>query len=307
MKRETLKATACRTAAYALAISAAAVLAAAVQAEDKEPIKHRFLMYDEGRGILHYVDERDAAKDWKLQLPKDDLETKKLVQDVKVPGVGGVFSARRRADGFTVLGANAAGVQVLELDKDNKLVRKMKVPGASNLRMIRLTSDGGVVCAEQKGMIEVAFDDKAPNGCKVVKTIPLPRAQNAFMALKKDDGSYLLSGGYAHAVFDFGPDGALRKEYMVKDPPKGVDLHFFAGIQVLKNGNIVACNWTGHEPQDSAKGWQLLEFSPDGALVWHWHNPAQAGTAINIAILDDLDENAFLDDSSGVLKAVPAK
>ncbi len=49
------------------------------------------------------------------------------------------------------------------------------------------------------------------------------------------------------------------------------------------------------------------EFAPDGTLVWHWHNAEQAGTLINIVILDDLNENQFLDDSSGEMKAVPAK
>jgi hypothetical protein len=299
---------------------------AALRAEEKDPVKHRFLMYDESRGLLHYVDQRDSSKDWKLELPRAirdfqpigdhrlmiaqpfgysvyDLQTRKSVEDVRVPDLGDGMSARRRADGATVIGANyKGGVQVVELDKENKVARRMTVPEAKNLRMIRLASDGHVLLAEQKGLIEVAFDAAAPNGGKIVQSLPLPRGANAFMALKRDDGSVLLSGGYAHAVFEFGPDGKLRKEFEVKDGPKGVDFHFFAGIQVLKNGNIVACNWTGHDAKDSTKGWQLVEFAPDGTVVWHWHDAERAGTAINIAILDDLDENKFLDDASGTLK-----
>jgi hypothetical protein len=99
----------------------------------------------------------------------------------------------------------------------------------------------------------------------------------------------------------------LRKTFALKDPPKGAGPLFFAGFQLLKNGNLVGCNWTGHGPKDSAKGWQLLEFAPDGSLVWHYHNPERAGTLINIAILDHLDQNLLLDDSSGELKAVPGK
>ena len=237
-----------------------------------------------------------------------DLAARKSVEDVRVPDLGDGMSARRRADGATVIGANyKGGVQVVELDKENKVARRMAFPEVKTLRMIRLASDGDVLLAEQKGLTEVAFDAQAPGGGKIVRSIPLPRGANAFMALKRDDGSILLSGGYAHAVFEFGPDGKLRKEFEVKDGPKGVDFHFFAGIQVLKNGDIVACNWTGHDAKDSAKGWQLVEFAPDGTVVWHWHDAERAGTAINVTILDDLDENTFLDDASGTLKAGQGK
>jgi hypothetical protein len=310
-----------------------AVLAApaAARAEEKEPLRHRFLLYDEGRAILHYVDERDPAKDWKLPLPRTlrdfqlvgnhrvivaqgfgysiyDLETKKLVEDVRVPGFGGGISARRRADGTMVLGANVKeGVAVYELDKANAVTRKMTVPSVKTLRMLRLAADGNVLLAEEKGLTEVAFDAQEASGGKIVRSIPLPSGRNAFMALKRADGSYLLSGGFAHILFDLAPDGKLRREYTVKDAPKGVEFLFYAGFQVLKNGNLVVCNWTGHGPQDSTKGWQLVEFAPDGTLVWHYHSPERAGTALNVIVLDDLDENAFLDDSDGVLKAVPAK
>jgi hypothetical protein len=217
------------------------------------------------------------------------------------------MSARRRADGFTVLGANAAGVQIFELDKENKVTRKMTVPNAGNLRMIRLTPEGTVLLSEDKGMIEAAFDAQDPKGCKVVKTIPLPHDRNAFMSLKKADGGYLVGGGFAKALCDFDKDGKLLKEFNLKAAPAGAGPLFFAGFQVLKNGNTVCCNWTGHGPQDSTKGWQVVEFSPDGAIVWHYHNPERAGTLVNIEVLDDLDENTFLDDTSGVLKPVTAK
>jgi len=288
----------------------------------------RFLLYDESRGILHYVNQRDPAKDWELNLGhalRDfqlignhqfiiaqgfgysvwDLQTRKLVQDIHVPDLGGGISARRRADGATVIGANARdGVLVVELDKQNAVARRATFPGVKTLRMLRLASDGNVLLAEESGLTEVAFDAQAPGGGKVVRRIPLPHDRNAFMALKKEDGSYVLSGGFAKALFEFAPDGKLRREFALKDAPAAAGPLFFAGFQVLKNGNIVVCNWTGHGAQDSAKGWQLVEFAADSSLVWHWHEPNRAGTALNIVVLDGLDENAFLDDSSGVLQAV---
>ena len=150
-----------------------------------EEIKHRFLAYDEGRAQLHYVNQHSPDKDWKLQLSKTlrdfqvigggkvivaqpfgysvyNLATRELVKDVKVPEFDGGISARRRAHGETVLGANVeGGVCVVELDKENKVVRKMTVPGIRTLRMIRLASDGNVLLAEEAGLTEVAFDSQA--------------------------------------------------------------------------------------------------------------------------------------------------
>jgi hypothetical protein len=277
---------------------------------------------DEGRGILHYVDQRNPAKDWHLKLPKQirdfqpigqgrvliaqsfgysvyELATRTLVEDVKVSGLSGCLSARRRMDGTTVLGA---GQKVIELDRTNAVRRTMTFANIKMLRMIRPTADGTVLLGEETGVTEAAFDADAPNGGRVVRHIPLPRGKYVFMALKKSDGGYLFSGGYARTLFDLGPDGAIRREYALKDPPPtGAGPFFFAGFQVLKNGNFVVCNWTGHGPADSAKGWQILEFAPDRSLVWHWHDPTTAGTLVNIAVLDDLDENTFFDDSTGIL------
>jgi hypothetical protein len=310
----------------ACALGLALALPAVQAAEERETIRHRFLLYDESRGFLHYVNESDPAKDWDLNLGhalRDfqlignhqfiiaqgfgysvwDLETRKLVQDVRVPGFGGGISARRRPDGCTVLGANAAdGVLVVELDKQNAVARKATFAGLKTLRMIRLAADGNVLLADEKGLTEVAFDAQAPNGGKVVRSLPLPHGRNAFMALKKENGSCLVSGGFAKALFEFAPDGSLRRELALKDAPAAAGPLFFAGFQLLRNGNLIVCNWTGHGAQDSAKGWQLVEFAADGSMVWHWHAPERAGTALNIVVLDDLDENAFLDDSSGMLK-----
>lgn len=244
MKQKMMSAQTWWAAACALAAVLAVAMPVALRAEEflKEPLKHRFLLYDESRGTLHYVNQNDPAKDWDLNLGhalRDfqlvgnhqfiiaqgfgyslwDLPTRKLVEDVHVPDFGGGISARRRADGATVLGANAKeGVTIVELDKKNTVTRKATFPGVKTLRMIRLASDGNVLLAEEKGMTEVAFDAQ-PKGGKVVRSIPLPHDRNVFMALKKDDGSCFVSGGFAKAFFEFAADGKLRRELAMKDVP----------------------------------------------------------------------------------------
>jgi hypothetical protein len=64
------------------------------------------------------------------------------------------------------------------------------------------------------------------------------------------------------------------------------------------------CNWTGHDPSDSTKAPQIIEFDRTGKLLWSWHDPILAGTLHGVVILDDLDTAVLNDDSSGRLTKV---
>jgi hypothetical protein len=73
---------------------------------------------------------------------------------------------------------------------------------------------------------------------------------------------------------------------------------------VLKNGDIVVCNWTGHGAKDGEKGAQILQFDPSGKVVWKWHDPVRAGSIHGVIIMDDLDPTVLNDDVSSVLGPV---
>ena len=62
------------------------------------------------------------------------------------------------------------------------------------------------------------------------------------------------------------------------------------------------CNWTGHDPQDSNKGVQIVQYSQAGQLVWKWHDPARAGSINGVLVLEDLDPAVLNDDSPSVLQ-----
>ena len=308
---------------HALALGLAAATAVAAAGE----IKHRFILCDESRHMLHGVDQQDPSKDWKMPVSGGlhdmqligngqlllsesqgytvyDLALRKAVRQARVPELGGAISVRRRPDGGTIVGANQKGISVFELDKSDAIVRKMNFPELKTLRMMRLCADGHVVLAEEQGMTDAAFDAAAAGGGRIVLRIPLPRSRNAFMGLKQSGGNYLVDGGYAHAFYEFTPDGKIVRQFEATGMPKGLINKFYAGFQVLRNGNVVVCNWTGHGAPDSNLGWQLLEFSPQGELVWKWHDPQRAGTALNVMVLDDLDVQTLNDDVGGVLKTI---
>jgi hypothetical protein len=311
-----------RVTAWACLAMAAIRLVSPANALAEEPIRHKFLLADESRKQLLYVDETDASKSWAMafQGGRDiqlvgastllmsngsgyslvALATRSCAKELKASQFSGTTSVRRRADGTTLIGANQKGIAVFELDREDKIARTMRFPEITNLRLMRQTPEGAVLLAEEKGMTEVAFDGASPGGGRIVRRIPLPRGRNAYMALKTAAGHYLVAGGYARGLFEQKPDGTLVRTYEA-DMPAGMANHFYAGFQVLKNGHLVVSHWTGHGAKDSAKAWQLLEFEPGGKLVWKWHDPDRAGSAHGVLVLDEIDPQAFNDDTGGVL------
>jgi len=299
-------------------LSAALVMAASARVGLGE-IKHRLLIVDESRHALRYVDESDAMKNWDMPIGGGfhdiqliggnraivssswgysvyDLAARKLLREVKPEGITRVYSARRTADGTVLLGTNQKqGVVIFELDKDGAVIRKATFPKIAALRAMRLTRDGHIMLAENDGATEVAFDASAGGG-KIIRRVKLPRSRNAFMALKKPGGNYLVSGGFASTFYEFKPDGSVVSQWQAKTPA-GLVNGFYAGFSVLNNGHVVVANWTGHGATDSKKGWQIIEFDRSGKVVWKWHDPDRAGSLNNVIVADDLDFAEFQDDA----------
>src|SRR5690606_20943923 len=82
--------------------------------------------------------------------------------------------------------------------------------------------------------------------------------------------------------------------------------NFFAGFQVLKNGNIVVSNWEGHGGGNGGKGFQLIEF--DGGLtkvVSYWkQDPALVSSLHGVLVIDSLDTKNMHSDVNGILAPV---
>lgn len=292
-----------------------------------EPIKHKFLLKCESRKQLHYVDENDPSQNWTVDTTHSardiqlignnqillsertgydvvDLKTRKTITSFRDNELGNTESVRRKIDGTTVVGANKGGITVFLLDKDNKITQKAVFPELKTLRLMRLSAEDTVLLAEENGVTEIKFDKSSANGGTIVRRVKLPHDRNAYQALKTPAGNYLLSGGYAHAFFELKPDGTIVRELTMKDLPQGMANGFYAGFHVLKNGDTVVANWTGHGAQDSVKGYQLVQFNKQGEMVWKWHDPEFAGTAVSPIILDDISTDVLNDDFTGLLGPV---
>lgn len=306
-------------------ILAGTACAGAVRAAEADGVapRHRFLAVDESRSQLLWVNQQDPAQDWAMALPERyrdyqlvgsnrimlstsagfreyDLKTRQLAREVKNPAFANIASARRRPDGSTVLGGNQDGLTFYELGPDEKILRKAGFPQLNTLRLLRLSPRGTLLFgANENRAIEATLDGK------VLREVTLPGAKHIYQVLEKPDGSWLVATGYGGSIVEVDREGRIRRTIGGAPAPEGLWLNFFCGFQVLKNGNLVVCNWTGHDAKDSTKAPQLLEYAPDGRLAWRWHNAERAGSLHGVIVLDELDPSVLNDDVSAVLG--PAK
>ena len=286
-------------------------------------VKHRFLAVDESREQLVYVDQFDSSKDWTLKLPikhrdiqlvgnnvlllsslegfhEYDLTDRRMVKEVK--DYPGTVSARRLPDGRTILVCNAPGVTLFELAADGKVLRKssFKIP---TTRVVRMTPGGTILFGSANRVFEGDLDGK------ILKEHTLPEGVWAYQTVRLPSGNLLVCGGYEPRMFELDGQGTVVKTIGARQPGqnKALGLHLFAGFQILKNGHIVVSNWSGHGPQDSKKGVQILEFDPEGQIVWTWHDAERAGSIDGLIVLDELDTGVLNDDVSSVLGPVTAE
>lgn len=285
-------------------------------------LKHRFLAVDESRHQLVYVDQFNSSNDWTLKLPikhrdiqlvgnnivllsslegfhEYNLKDRRMVREVK--GYPGTVSARRLPDGRTILVCNSPGVTLFELAPDGKVLRKstFDVP---TTRVVRMTPQGTILFGSGNRVFEGDLDGK------ILREHTLPKPIWAYHTVRLPGGNLLVSGGYDARMFEVDAAGRVVKAFGPKPTGLGKDLglHLFAGFQILKNGHIVVSNWSGHGPQDSRKGVQIVEFDRQGKVVWKWHNPKQAGSIDGLIVLDELDTGLLNDDISSVLGPVTA-
>ena len=116
-----------------------------------------------------------------------------------------------------------------------------------------------------------------------------PEKQNAWQAVRIAEGKTLVSSGYGGNLRILDDEG---EQVVAISGPKDVNPHFYAGMQILSSGNIIVTNWQAHGPGHGDSGVQLLEYAPDGKLVWSWHQtPDRYSSLQGVIVLDGLDIN----------------
>lgn len=281
--------------------------------------RHRMLLLDEGNSQLHLVDE-NGGPGWTSTLPGNarDLQwigggralaaslgggyfeigvSDGVIRKQKT-GFGAVQSARRLADGHTLLAGDnldgSPGIVVLELDAADKQIAKTVFPGMSTLRLLRLTKEGHLLFGSNSRLIEA---DRMGN---ILWEAAVPGAV-IFKALRIPNGNTWVSTGYSATLTLIAPDKTILRALGGTRLPAETNPHFFADFQILPNGNLVVANWQNHGPGHGAEGIQVIEMDTTGKLVWQYkQDPARISSLHGVLILDGLDTGRGYDEPEGV-------
>lgn len=283
----------------------------------------KLILRDEGLSQLSFVDLANAKNNWYVPVPAGrDLQ---LVGNGRVligTGAGyeereiatgkklfeltsytGTVSARRLRNGNTLLAGvdwqGKKGIALVEVDKNGAVQSLVSFPDFTYVRLVRETAAGTYLITAGTTVFE---GDKSG---KILWSAKITGAEkpNAWQALRLSNGQTIVSAGYAKNFQIFSSDGSLQTTIT---GPNEVNPNFYAGFQVLPNGNYVVTNWQGHGPTFGASGVQLLEYTPAGKLVWSWRQDAEKFSSLQgVIVLNGLDINKLhVENGAGVLVPV---
>ncbi len=283
----------------------------------------KLILRDEGLSQLSYIDLANPAANWFVPVPAgrdlqpvgngrvligtgNGYEEREITTGKKVFELTtflGTIAARRLRNGNTLLTGfnwqNKKGIVLVELDKNNNISREINFPEYNYVRLVRETVVGNFLITSDNTVFE-----GTPDGRIIWKaTVAGIAKPHAWQAFRLGDGRTVLSTGYAKNLQIFSADGKITDSI---SGPKEVNPDFFAGFQILPNGNYVVANWQGHGPNMGTKGVQVLEYSPQGILVWSWKQDAANFSSIQgLIVLDNMDiSKLHVEDKNGALSPV---
>lgn len=292
---------------------------------NSSPIKHRFLIHDEGNAGLAYIDEYDTTKNWKysnggqtywgLQLvgngrvllgTSNEVTIKTGLEAKPRVATGGNPSAIRLENGNTLRCYESGSRVIEEVDSTGKLLRKKVFNGMSVLRMATYTPEQTFLFASNHSVDEVDWNgniiwhfgdpDSGVTGAN----------QHICRALRMPNGNTLISTGYGARLIIVSKDKKILKVIGGKSQPgnDSIKSNYYAGFHVLPNSHYIVSNWQAHGPNHGGEGVQILEYDSSGVLVWSYKNPKMFSSVQDIIILDSLDVSKFHDERTGTIAPV---
>jgi hypothetical protein len=287
-------------------------------------IQHDFIAIDEGHATLLHIDERDQSRNWLVPIGQPAARDMQLVGNHRIlighhhgysefdialgrvlkeyRALEGVTAVRRQPGGYTLVAgvdlAGNKGVTVIELDAADREVRRAAFPG-DYVRLIRQTAQGTYLMSCNDRIRE-----GSPEG-KYLAEFPVEGFYHAWKALRLPNGHLIVTAGYGAFVAELEASGKVVRTFGGKGQvPDSVRPFFYAMCQLLPNGNLVLANWQGHGPGLGFSGVQLLEFTPDGEIVWTWSKPDLISSLQGVLILDGLDTRCLHDERDGLMRPV---
>jgi hypothetical protein len=102
-------------------------------------------------------------------------------------------------------------------------------------------------------------------------------------AIRLPSGNTLIGGGDSKRVIEVDSAGQITWEFNETDGPD-LGLAWIASLQVLKNGNVLVCNWLG---ANGGAGVHAFEVTRDKQIVWRLDDHQLLKSATSVYALDD--------------------
>jgi hypothetical protein len=282
------------------------VVLAASSALAAEPIKHRLMIAEYGKGPNRLV-ELDA--DGKL-VSEHKFPSIAVIFDVLPDGhilyaFGGnptgvaeidrdqktvwkyiskcpqVLGCERLPNGNTLIGEQGP-CQAVEVDPDGKVVHITKLTTTEKgyhlqVRNLHKLANGNILAAHEG---EGAVREVDPEGTVVWE---YKNVTNAGDARRLANGNTLISCGTQKRIIEVTPKGEIVWEFGAADAPE-LNLTWITNLQVLKNGNYLAGNFLrGQE----GKGAHAFEVTREKRVVWTMANHDLFKSITTVRALDD--------------------
>ena len=292
--------------------------------EEVDPDERHLLLRDEGNSVLHYVSLADESENWHVDIPQGrdiqlvgdgrvligttrgyeeyDIATGEKVAELT--GYAETIAAQRLRNGNTLLvktdWQGSDGIALLEVNADGEVVHTIEYSDYDYARLARQTPAGTYLVTSDTHILEL--NDAGELVWEA--TVQDSDQPHAWMALRLANGTTVASCGYARSLQIFNEDGEMIQKIAggsIKARPT-----FYSGLQILRNGNYVISNWQDHGPDNGNLGHQLVEYNPDGELVWTWEqDPTYISSIQAHIVLDGLDiDKLHVENEDGVLAPV---
>ncbi len=289
------------------------------------------LLRDEGLRTLNYVDLNDPTANWYVRILGEEPPSSEVQgRDLQLVGndrvmVGtptgyeeysintgeriralgsfpGTQSAHRRRNRNTLLAsADDTAILLTEVDTEGNVASIITVPDEGPMvSLVRETSTGTFLIARNNQVIEADETGLVLQRFTVFAEAPRPLV---WQAVRLSNGDTVVATGHGANLTVFRSDGETRRTIT---GPSRVEPHFFAGFQVLANGNYLVTNWQGPGEGLGSNGVQLLEYNALGLRAWTWTQDAAHFSSLQgVILLDGLDTSKLhVEGDNGALVAV---
>jgi hypothetical protein len=194
---------------------------------------------------------------------------------------GELLGAERLANGNSLLGEGGPP-KALELDLAKAVVRSIDVTTTEaaahgQIRHIHRLASGNVLLALEG---EGAAREIDAAGKTVWEYKGIARIHEA---IRLPNGNTLIGGGDSKRVVEVTSAGQIAWEFNATDAPE-LGLAFVASVQVLKNGDLLVCNWLGGE---GGVGVHAFQVTRDKKVVWKLDDHQLLKSATTVTALDD--------------------